>query len=124
MIHEAPVFASSGLPGVAEKVRSFILAAQEAAAGGISVAEFGELAVALMRVVIAAAESIPADGARKKAWVVEAVGLLFDAVADEAVPTLAYPVWLVVRPTVRTLVLMAAAGAVESLLPLVRKAAA
>jgi hypothetical protein len=123
MIHEAPVFASSGLPGVAEKVRAFLAASSAAAAGGISVAEFGELAVSLMRVVIAAAETIPADGARKKEWVVEAVGLLFDAIADKAIPTLAYPIWLVVRPAVRSLVLMAAAGAVESLLPLVRKAA-
>jgi hypothetical protein len=51
------------------------------------------------------------------------VGLLFDAVADKAVPTLAWPVWLIVRPTIRQLVLLAAAGAIESLLPLVRKAA-
>lgn len=123
MIHEAPAFASSGLPGVAEKVRAFLAVASSSAAGGISVAEFGELAVSLMRVVIAAAETIPADGAKKKEWVVEAVGLLFDAIADKAVPTLAYPIWLVVKPAVRSLVLMAAAGAVESLLPLVRKAA-
>lgn len=123
MIHEAPAFASSGLPGVAEKIRAFLAVASSSAAGGISVAEFGELAVSLMRVVIAAAETIPADGAKKKEWVIEAVGLLFDAIADKAVPTLAYPVWLVVKPAVRSLVLMAAAGAVESLLPLVRKAA-
>lgn len=122
MIHEGPTFASSGLPGVAEKVRGFIAAAVEAAAGGISVAEFGELSVALMRVVIAAADSIPAEGAKKKAWVVEAVGMLFDNIADKAVPMAAYPIWLVVRPAVRSLVLMAAAGAVESLLPLVRAA--
>jgi hypothetical protein len=44
-------------------------------------------------------------------------------VADKAVPTLAWPVWLIVRPTIRQLVLLAAAGAIESLLPLVRKAA-
>lgn len=123
MIHEAPAFASSGLPGVAEKIRAFLAVASSSASGGISVAEFGELAVSLMRVVIAAAETIPADGAKKKEWVVEAVGLLFDAIADKAVPTLAYPIWLVVKPAVRSLVLMAAAGAVESLLPLVRKAA-
>jgi hypothetical protein len=32
----------------------------------------------------------------------------------------AWPVWLIVRPTVRQLVLLAAAGAIESLLPVVR----
>jgi hypothetical protein len=72
---------------------------------------------------MAAIDSLPDDGAAKKAWCVDAVGLLFDAVADKAVPTLAWPVWLIVRPTVRQLVLLATSGAIESLLPLVRKAA-
>ena len=72
---------------------------------------------------MAALDSLPEGGAAKKAWALEAVGLLFDAVADRAVPTLAYPVWLIVRPTVRQLVLLATSGAIESLLPLVRKAA-
>jgi hypothetical protein len=123
MISDAPAFASSGLPGVAEKVRAFIQTASAAAAGGISVSEFGELVVALLRVAMAAVDSMPVDGAEKKAWVLEAVGLLFDAVADKCVPALAYPVWIVVRPAVRSLVLLAAAGAIESMLPLVRKAA-
>lgn len=123
MMHQAPVFAASGLPGVADKVRAFIATASSAAAGGISVAEFGELTVALLRVAMAAVDSLPDDGAAKKAWVLEAVGLLFDSVADKCVPMLAYPVWLVVRPAVRSLVLMAAAGAIEAMLPLVRKAA-
>jgi hypothetical protein len=122
MIHEAPAFAASGLPTVVEKVHAFIATAGSAAAGGISVAEFGELTISLMRIVIATADTIPADGALKKAWVVEAVGLLFDAVADKCVPVMAWPVWLVVRSTVRSLVLMAVAGAVESLLPVVREA--
>jgi hypothetical protein len=123
MMHQGPVFAASGLPGVADKVRAFIAAASSAASGGISVAEFGELTVALLRVAMAAVDSLPDDGAAKKAWVLEAVGLLFDSVADKCVPMLAYPVWLVVRPAVRSLVLMAAAGAIEAMLPLVRKAA-
>ena len=83
----------------------------------------GELTVALLKTLRAAIDSLPDDGAAKKAWCVDAVGLLFDAVADQAVPTLAYPVWLIVRPTVRQLVLLATSGAIESLLPLVRKAA-
>lgn len=122
MIHDAPVFAASGLPDVAAKVRAFIATAKSAAAGGLTVAEFGELTVALLRVAMAAVDSLPDDGAAKKAWVLEAVGLLFDEVADKCVPTLAYPVWLVVRPAVRSLVLMAASGAIESMLPLVRLA--
>ena len=124
MISDAPIAASSDLASLAEKVRAFVATAKSAAAGGITVAEFGELAVALMRIAISAADAIPVDGAMRKEFVVNAIGLLFDEVADRCVPTLAWPIWLIVRPAVRSLVLLAASGAIESLLPLVRKAAA
>jgi hypothetical protein len=52
------------------------------------------------------------------------VAMLFDALADKAVPTMAWPIWLVVRGSVRSLVLMAAAGAIESMLPLIRRTVA
>jgi len=123
MISSAPIAIASDVSGVAAKVRAFIEAAVAASSGGITVAEFGELTVALLKTVMAALDSLPQDGAAKKAWCLEAVGLLFDAVADKAVPMWAYPVWLIARPTIRQLVLLAAAGAIESLLPLVRKAA-
>ena len=48
---------------------------------------------------------------------------LFDAVADSCVPMLAKPVWWIVRPAVRTLVLSAAGGALEQILALTRAAA-
>jgi hypothetical protein len=73
-------------------------------------------------VVVAALDSVPGDGPGKKEWALEAVGQLFDALADKVVPTMAWPVWVIAKPTVRSLVLMAAGGAIESLLPLVRKA--
>jgi len=123
MISSAPITVASNLYTVADKIAAFIATARSAAANGITVAEFGELTVALLKTLMAAIDSLPDDGAAKKAWCVDAVGLLFDAVADQAVPTLAWPVWLIVRPTVRQLVLLAASGAIESLLPLVRKAA-
>ncbi len=59
-------------------------------------------------------------GEQKKALALEAVGDLFDAVADRAVPPIAWPVWIVARPAVRSLVLALASGAIEQLLPLVR----
>jgi len=121
MISAAPLQAASDLPSLAEKVRAFISIAKVKAADGLTVAEFGELAVALLRVAIAAADAIPVDGAERKAFVLNAVGLLFDEVADKCVPFMAWPIWLIVRPAVRSLVLLAAAGAIESLLPLVRK---
>jgi hypothetical protein len=109
---------------LAERVRAFVAAAKSAAAGGITISEFAELAVALLRIAVAAADAIPVSGADRKVFVLNAVGLLFDEVADQCIPTLAWPVWLIVKPAARQLLLVVAAGAIESLLPLVRKAAA
>jgi len=123
MISTAPVDIASTLPSLAEKVRAFVAAAKTAATGGLSISEFAELAVALLRIAVAAADAIPVDGADRKIFVLNAVGLLFDEVADRCIPTLAWPVWLIVRPAARQLLLLIASGAIESLLPLIRKAA-
>jgi hypothetical protein len=122
MISSAPVQAARDLPSLAEKVKAFVAVAKLKAAGGITLAEFGELSVALLRVAIDAADAIPVDGAERKAFVLNAIGLLFDELADKAIPALAWPVWIIVRPAARQLLLLVASGAIESLLPLVRKA--
>jgi hypothetical protein len=123
MISSGPIASTHDLVGVKDKVAAFLATAQEKASDGLSVSEFAELTVALLRVVMAAVDSLPDDGAQKKAWVLDAVGLLFDTLADKAIPALAWPIWLVVRGSVRSLVLMAAAGAIESMLPLIRRTA-
>ena len=123
MISTAPLTAANDLITVKDKISAFIAIAKLKAAGGITVSEFGELTVALLRVVIAAVDLLAVDGSRKKEIVLEAAAALFDALADKAVPLAAWPLWLIVRPTVRQLVLLAAAGAIESLLPVVRIAA-
>lgn len=123
MISSAPITATKDLGSVAEKVRAFIAIAKAKAADGLTVSEFAELSTALLRVVMATVDSLPDSGEDKKAWCLDAVAMLFDAVADKCVPTLAWPIWLVVRGSVRSLVLMAAAGAIESILPLVRMSA-
>jgi hypothetical protein len=41
-------------------------------------------------------------------------------VADKAVPSYVYPLWLLVRSPIRSLLLAVAAGAIEVLLPMVR----
>jgi hypothetical protein len=77
--------------------------------------------LALVRLVIAGLDAVGTmTGAEKKALAMEAVSSLFDAVADKAVPTVAYPIWMIARPAVRALVLALASGAVEQVLPLVR----
>jgi hypothetical protein len=120
MIAEAPVAAAGGVTQVLDKIRAFVATAQTVASDGLTLGEFAELTVALLRVTIDAVDSIPIDGPAKKQWVLEGVAMLFDAVADRAVPMAAYPIWILVRPAVRSLVLAVAGGAVESILPLVR----
>jgi hypothetical protein len=124
MISSAPIAATTDLLSLADKVRAFVATARSAAAGGVTVSEFAELTVSLLKIAMAAADAIPVDGADRKVFVLNAVGLLFDNVADKAIPPLAWPVWLIVRPAARQLLLLVASGAIESLLPLVRKAAA
>lgn len=122
MIASAPIQAAYDLPTLAEKVKAFVAISKMKAANGLTVAEFGELAVALLHIAIDAADSIPVDGAQRKEFVLNAVGYLFDTVADRCIPLLAWPIWAIVKPSVRQLVLLIASGAIESLLPVVRKA--
>jgi len=105
-------------------VLSFIASARLKAAGGLTVAEFGSLATELLKLAVAGLDPLPSlDGPAKKAWALSCIGTLFDAVADSCVPMLARPVWWIVRPTVRALVLSAAGGALEQILTLTRAAA-
>lgn len=120
MITQTPVEAAAGPASIAAKIKAFVDAARTAAAGGISVSEFTELLLSLLKIAVELAESIPADGAAKKAWVVEAVGMLFDAVADKMIPAAVWPLWIVLRSSIRGIVLAAAGGAVEVILPMIR----
>lgn len=124
MISSAPTASTVDLLSLADKIRAYVATAKSAAAGGITISEFAELAVGLLRIAVAAADAIPVDGAMRKTFVLNGVALLFDEVADKCIPVVAWPIWLIVKPAVRSLVILAASGAIESLLPLVRKASA
>jgi hypothetical protein len=122
MISDAPVAAADNRLGLLDKISAFIATAKSAAADGISWAEFGDLMLALLRLVVTVLDTVTMlSGAEKKALALDAVARLFDAVADKAVPLAVYPLWLIVRSPVRSLVLAIASGAIEQLLPLVRK---
>ncbi len=121
MIAEAPIAAAEERVGLLDKIAAFVSAARAVAADGLTWTEFGELMVGLLRLVVAVLDTVTTlTGEQKKALALEAVGDLFDAVADRAVPPIAWPVWIVARPAVRSLVLALASGAIEQLLPLVR----
>lgn len=105
-------------------VLALIAGARLKASGGLTVSEFGSLTVEVIRLAVAGLDTITTlDGPGKKQWALACVGTLFDAVADSCVPTLAWPVWFILRPAVRTLVLSAAGGALEQILVLTRAAA-
>jgi len=108
---------------LAEELVRFVANAKAKARGGITVAEFGQLVVELLRLSVTGLEAIPADGPAKKAWALGVVALLFDSVAGFAVPVYLQPFWLLARPAVRSLVLAAAGGALEQILGMVRAAA-
>ncbi|MEY3205033.1 MAG: hypothetical protein RLZZ21_1364 [Planctomycetota bacterium] len=124
MISSAPVAAATSLDsGLLSKVHAFVETAKSSAADGLTWVEFGDLMLALLRLVVSALDSVKSmTGAEKKAFALEAVGSLFDAVADYAVPVSVYPIWLIARPAVRVLVLAIASGSLEQVLPLVRVA--
>jgi hypothetical protein len=91
-------------------------------ADGVSVSDLAEATVGGMRLAIGLLDRLDMAGAEKKAEVLKLVAYFFDQFADLCVPLVAKPVWWIVRPAVRALVLSLASGAVESLLPLVRSA--
>ena len=120
MIASAPLSAGSQFTDVMNAAKAYITTAKVAAADGLTWAEFGELLVGLLRLSVQLADLLNVPGEQKKAVVMEAAAALFDAVADKAVPTVLWPLWLVSRSSVRALVLALAAGAVEQILPMVR----
>ena len=105
-------------------VAAFLADARAKAQGGLTVVEFGSLTVALLRLCVEGLDAIPTDGAAKKTWALGIIGTLFDTVAGYAVPLPLQPVWFIVKPIVRQLVLAAASGALEQVLQLSRAAAA
>jgi hypothetical protein len=122
MIADAPLSAGSQFTDVVNAARAYIVTAKVAAKDGLNWSEFGELLMGLLRLTIHAADVLNVPGQQKKAVVMEAAAVLFDALADRAVPVWVYPFWIAVRGPTRALVLAIASGAIEQLLPLVRSA--
>ena len=107
--------------GLLDQVYAFIQAAKARAADGLTWGEFGELLLALLRLVVPFLDNVKAmSGPEKKEFALDAVGRLFDAVADYTIPATVYPIWLFARPAVRTLVLAIAGGVLEQYLSVLR----
>ena len=120
-IANGPMAAAGKAHSIPDKVSAYIASARSAAANGLTWVEVGELMLGLIRLTVDVLDHVRSlHGQDKKAMVVEYAGRLFDAVADKAVPMALWPVWMLARPAVRSLVLALASGAVEVVLPMVR----
>lgn len=119
-VTEAPLAAAGTVNQVSEKVRAYIDSCIGLAADGVSVADFAEMALGLLRVAVAAVDAFPVQGQAKKMWVLDAVAQLYDALAAALAAQLPWPLWVLSRRTTRAIVLAAASGAVEFLLPIVK----
>ena len=121
MISEPCLSVTQPMTTLAEKVKAFIVIATAKAQDGLTVAEFGELFLALMRLAIETVDGLTVPGADKKQMVLDALAQLFDELADRAVPLYMWPIWAIARPAVRAAVLAAASGGIEIVLQMVRK---
>lgn len=103
------------------KIEAYIATARLKARDGLTVAELAQLTINGMRLSVEAFELVDMPGADKKAEVLKIAMFFFDSFADACVPMYALPMWWMVKPAVRALVLSLASGAVESILQFVRK---
>lgn len=117
-----PLLVAGDVNDLTAKITTYIEVAKAKAADGITFADLAELVLGAMRLAIAAVDTLSVPGAEKKTIVVQVAGTVFDALADRCIPLPLYPIWYVLRPAARSLCCSLAAGAVESLLPLVRLA--
>jgi hypothetical protein len=117
----SPAAATADKTNLIDKVAAFIATAKEKAKDGLTWGEFGELTLSLLRVVVPFLEDVRTmTGPEKKAFVLDAVGRLFDSVADFAIPMAVYPLWVLVKPAIRALVLAIAGGILEQYLAVLR----
>lgn len=121
MISEPCVAVAVPLETLGAKVKAFLIVASLKAQGGLTLTEFGELFLALMRLAVETADTLDTAGPLKKEMVLDALGQLFDEVADKVVPAYLWPFWIIAKPAVRASLLAAASGAIEIVLQLVRK---
>lgn len=103
-----------------DKISVYIEDAKVRAADGLSVADLTTLTVDAVRLAIELLDRIDMAGADKKTEAVRVVEYFFDTFSDACIPLVVRPLWWIVKPAVRALIVSCAGGLVESLLPIVR----
>lgn len=112
----AELFGSAGQAGdLQQQVQAFVAEARQIAAGGLTLAEAGQLFTTLITLAVAGAASLANPGADKKAMVLAAVGFLYDNIAPAIpLPFFVQPFRGLLRPHVKALVLAIADGVIEA----------
>mgnify|MGYP005687250971 CR=1 FL=1 len=105
----------------ASRLGMFLSDVNKRASDGLSLQDFSAIFFDSLRLAISAVEAIPVEGTERKKMVMDFAGTMFDKYADKIIPIYVYPFWIVVKPAARMLLMSVAAGAVESILPLVRE---
>lgn len=104
-------------------VAEFIKSAKEKARDGLSLAEAGQLFVALAQMAVVAAQELANPGPEKKSLVREALSQLYDAVEPHfPIPFWLKPFWVFLKSPVKTSVLAIADGAIEAIYAYVKGA--
>jgi len=103
-----------------DKISVYIEQARVRAADGLSVADLTTLTVDALRLAIGLLDHMDMEGTNKKVEAVRVVTYFFDMFSDACVPVVARPLWWLVKPAIRALVVSCAGGLVEALLPEVR----
>jgi len=113
--------ADDSITTVSARLNAFFVSAREQARDGLTWKEFGRLLVQLLYMAVDGLEAVSTlTGQQKRDVAMAAAAVLFDSLADKAVPVAAWPAWMILRPATRVLVLSLASGAVEALLLILR----
>jgi hypothetical protein len=116
--------ATDSITTFSARLNAFFASAREQARDGLTWQEFGRLLVQLLYMAVEGLDAVATlTGPQKREVAMAAAAVLFDTLADKAVPVAAWPAWVILRPATRVLVLSLAAGAVEALLRISRSAA-
>lgn len=107
------------------QIQAFVQQAQQLAADGLTLAEIGQLFVALITLAVEGATALSNSGVEKKAFVLEAVSYLYDAIAPMfPLPWFLQPFRRMLKEPVRQIVLAIADGIVEAIYSSVKNAPA
>lgn len=102
------------------EVMEFLGSAREKARGGLTRDEFTVLRDELVVLTVHGLEGVTLAGPDKKSWVLSVVGLLVDAVGVSLLPAPLAFLWPVVGPFIRSRVVSATSGAIETALTALR----